>query len=286
MKYKKVTVAEIATERICKELEKGVIPWQSASYKSYSYSNADTRKPFSVLNQIFLRDYDCYLTWSQLKDENLKLKNYKSLIAFYYRNRKYRYYKCYPLKNSDYQPPENNGGADFMDGFLDDVNDLTPQPLENCDMADLLLSVNDCYKNFMQKYSLQTYSTTEISGDNAAYDAKNNRIALPENATDDDAIYIQAMLSALVHATGNELIQDRELSEIENFRSGYDLENLIAEIGTAALIKNLGCQNFKFNNPKDYCKKWIDALNNDPEMLFQACAAAQKALTTILKAGE
>ena len=64
-----VNVFQIVTERILEELEQGVVPWEKpwTGVRNGAYSRA-TGKPYSILNQLLLRESGEYLTFKQAQE--------------------------------------------------------------------------------------------------------------------------------------------------------------------------------------------------------------------------
>ena len=67
-------------------------------------------------------------------------------------------------------------------------------------------------------------------------------------------------------------------------KSGHDeycTDELIAEIGSCFLSAHFGLD-YKLENSSAYIKGWLKRLKNDPKLIIQASAAAQKAVDYIL----
>ena len=87
----------------------------------------------------------------------------------------------------------------------------------------------------------------------------------------------------MVHSTGHENRLDR-LNKMAAFGSQeYSKEELIAEIGAAALINIAGIEKEKvFKNSTSYIQGWLSALKNDKKLIVAATGKAQKAIDYIL----
>ena len=89
----------------------------------------------------------------------------------------------------------------------------------------------------------------------------------------------------MVHSTGHESRLDRFTGKDAHFGSDdYSREELVAEIGAAALLHRIGLESpASFKNSVAYCQSWSRALRNDPKLFTTACARAEKAVRWILE---
>jgi antirestriction protein ArdC len=90
--------------------------------------------------------------------------------------------------------------------------------------------------------------------------------------------YYATLAHEATHATGHKSILDREHSRSN--RRDYAYEELIAELGAAFLCRKLKLSG---DQPRtdhiSYLASWLKALQNDKKYVFDAAAAAQKAIT-------
>jgi antirestriction protein ArdC len=103
--------------------------------------------------------------------------------------------------------------------------------------------------------------------------------------------YYHVLFHELTHATGHEsrLGRLKGDSMLAKFGSEpYAKEELVAELGASYLSGVAGIQATQEDNSIAYLQGWIKALKNDPKLLVQASAQAQKAADFILnvKLGE
>ena len=90
--------------------------------------------------------------------------------------------------------------------------------------------------------------------------------------------YYSTLFHELVHWTGHESRLDRKFSSNKN---DYAIEELVAEMGSAFLMAQLGLEAQVRDDHASYIKHWLNALNNDSKFIFSAAAAASKAVNYI-----
>jgi len=87
----------------------------------------------------------------------------------------------------------------------------------------------------------------------------------------------------MVHSTGHKSRLDR-LEKTAFFGSeAYSKEELIAEIGAAALVNHVGLETaHSFRNNAAYVQNWLQVLRNDKRFIVSAAGKAEKAVNLIL----
>ena len=87
----------------------------------------------------------------------------------------------------------------------------------------------------------------------------------------------------MVHSTGHMKRLNR-LDATAFFGSEqYSKEELIAEIGAAALVNRAGLETGKsFRNSAAYVQNWLQALKNDKRFIVSAAGKAEKAVALIM----
>ena len=77
-----MNVYEIVASRIIESLNQGIIPWQKPWYgTSTGAISFQTKRPYSLLNQILLQQPGYYLTFKQVQDHGGKVR--KGSFAFF-----------------------------------------------------------------------------------------------------------------------------------------------------------------------------------------------------------
>ena len=120
----------------------------------------------------------------------------------------------------------------------------------------------------------------EDGGNSAYYSPSSDSIHLPEKQTFADEIsFNSTALHELSHATGHH----SRLNRLTNSMFGsedYAFEELIAEISSTFMAPYIGVKindDLHNRNHIAYVKSWIEAIQNDPEVLFKAIAKAEVA---------
>lgn len=114
--------------------------------------------------------------------------------------------------------------------------------------------------------------------DRAYYTPGTNNIVLPKREQFDTANgYYATALHELVHWTGN----DNRLNRAQRNQFGtpdYAREELCAEMGSAMLMAHFGREAEPSVEHATYLKGWLQAIKDDPTVIYKAAQAAQKAV--------
>lgn len=110
-----------------------------------------------------------------------------------------------------------------------------------------------------------------------------DRIYMPERAAfDSDLDLVSTLAHELVHATGLASRLAREsLRDYHKDRSWRSREELVAEIGAAMVMADLGLAGTPRPDHAAYLASWLTVLRHDPRAIFKAAAQAQAALDWI-----
>ena len=95
--------------------------------------------------------------------------------------------------------------------------------------------------------------------------------------------YYSTAFHELTHSTGHESRLNR-LTKLAAFGSEeYSKEELVAEIGAAALVNHVGLETAdSFRNSAAYVQSWLHTLKDDKRMIVSASGKAEKAVNLIL----
>ena len=106
-----------------------------------------------------------------------------------------------------------------------------------------------------------------------------DRICMPDFSAFRSALdYYSTLTHEVVHWSGHESRLDR--LNAKNTK-GYAFEELVAELGASFMMAHLGLEPTVRDDHAEYIGSWIKALSNDHKYIFQAAAAAQKAVNFI-----
>ena len=268
------------TDRITAQLEQGVIPWHKpwiVSGTGCAVSHA-TGKPYSLLNQLILGKPGEYLTFAQCQKEggHIRKGEKASFVVFW----KW-------VEQPDEEHPDKVKKIPFLRHFsvfhIDQCEGIKPrhttglpaQSLEPDAAADAIIT------DYLTRSGVKL---VHQEGDRAFYRPSTDTVVLPLLAQFKElAEYYSTAFHELTHSTGHTSRLNR-LTKVACFGSEeYSKEELIAEIGAAALVYHTGLEtSSSFRNSAAYCQSWLKALQNDKRMIVSAAGQAEKACSMIL----
>ena len=303
-----MTSYEIITNQIIDKLNEGTIPWvkpwhvdtwhcegMSALFPAYSYSNG---RRYSFMNQMLV-DFQPgeYATFEQVKKAGGKVKKgaKSQIVAGWIVEKKP---VIYPETNEPklYEDGEPMTKTTFALRYYRVFNILTQcegiKPKHNWNKDEI--PTNDLQpeqeaENIISRYinSANAPKFEIIEGSNKAYySPMTDTVVIPHiSQFDDIAEYYSTAFHELTHSTGIESRCNRKL-ESKKAAFGtkdYSKEELVAEIGSCFLNATAGLQtDNSFRNSTAYLQGWLKALKDDPKMIVNASAQAEKATEYIL----
>lgn len=267
------------TDRIIAQLESGIIPWERpwTGCQGGAYSGS-TGRPYSLLNQLILGKPGAYFTFNEVTKRGGKVKKGEksSMIVFWKQ-----------VKVSETDPDTGEAKEKivpmlryfsvFHSEQCEGLKVEAPAPVEHTTIP-VAEEVIDHYTN------REKLSIFHQRGDEAYYSPSRDCIVLPlmEQFTD-TAGYCSTTLHECVHSTGHSSRLNRLKATAHFGNEDYSKEELVAEIGAAALMNITGTETPKaFRNSAAYIQNWLTALRNDRRMIVSASGAAQKAVDYIL----
>ena len=94
--------------------------------------------------------------------------------------------------------------------------------------------------------------------------------------------YYSTAFHELTHSTGHRSRLDRLRATAHFGNESYSKEELVAEIGAAALMNYVGLETVStLRNSAAYVQSWLAALRNDKRLIVTASGAASKAFEYI-----
>lgn len=129
----------------------------------------------------------------------------------------------------------------------------------------------------MQKISNLKYE--EKSTNRACYNQDMDKVTVPSRGQfKKSSEFYGTVLHELGHATGHSSRLNRPLKSRRHLEA-YAYEELIAELSSyfTAIETGIPYSGADHDNHSAYLKSWLEALNNDNNILFTACSAASKA---------
>ena len=266
------------TDRIIAQMENGIIPWQKpwvAGGNAVAISHT-TGKAYSLLNQMMLGRPGEYVTFKQCQQEGGRVRKGEkaSMVVFW---------KWVETEDEETHEKKEVPFLRYYNVFhISQCEGLTAkhdQPLPGT--AD----PNETAEAFIADYLLRSgVKLTHESGDRAYYQPLFDRVVLPRmEQFKETAEYYSTAFHELTHSTGHESRLNR-LDRTAFFGTeAYSKEELVAEIGAAALVNAAGLETASsFRNSAAYVHNWLNVLKNDKRFIVSAAGKAEKAVNLIL----
>ena len=260
--------AEI-TNRMIAEMEAGEIPWKKPWMASGSAVSHTTGKPYSLLNQMLLGKPGEYLTYKQVQAGE------KSRFVVFW--------KWLDKEN------EETGEVEQIP-FLKYINVFHISQCEGIAAKHMQTNPNPASPDAAAEAIITEYVKREgvrlehRAGDSAFYNPSQDCIVLPMLAQfTETAEYYGTAFHEMVHSTGHAKRLAR-LDTTANFGGEeYSKEELVAEIGSAALVHHAGLETPQsFTNSTAYVQNWLTVLKSDKRFIVSAAGKADKAVNYIL----
>lgn len=280
------------TDRIIAELEKGIIPWEQpwtgTRDGAISYS---TGTPYSLLNQMLLGKPGEYLTFKQIQTAGGRIKKggKARMVVFWKWIQKEKTSKDgTPVRDSNGLPVcETIPFLRYYNVFhIDDCEGIEPKWTKE-QLNDEIKPDDKAQKVLDDYLAAQGIPLVNEKGNRAFYRPSTDEIHLPLlEQFKDIAEYYSTAFHEATHSTGHPKRLNRISLEIGVAPFGsedYSKEELVAEIGAASVLHELGMETSKtFRNTAAYIQSWIRALKNDKRMIVSAAGKADKAVDMIL----
>jgi antirestriction protein ArdC len=291
-------VYEMVTDRIVKQLEQGVIPWNPHFVKVIDrHVNLKTRKPYNLINQILLsagtEDHaatsrNVWATFKQWKDAGASVrKGEKSRIIISWAVSKKLIGEDAetgdPVYRDFVRPVYYNVfSIDQVDGI--DRDKIMSELPERNDVIENAQDVLDQY------WTREHIRVVEMETNRAFYSPSDDVIQLRALKQYDTANnYYRTAFHESVHSTGHKSRLDRFHNDAAAAFGGeeYSKEELTAELGSAFLMAMTGIETESTQEQNAaYIQGWLTALKNDSKMVVQAAARAEKAVEYIMNGYE
>ena len=286
-----MNIYEYITDAIIAQLEQGEIPWR----KPWTGSAADcavshaTGKPYSLLNQLFLRPGE-YITFKQCRDEGGRVKEgaKAKTVVFW----KVLQSKLVDADGHDVTDADGNlmiktiPVLKYYHVFhIDDCEGITPRfSQENAEPSAVspIGRADDVLADYVRREGIRLEI---ISTNDAYYRPADDLIHLPQlSQFADPAEYYSTAFHEATHSTGHASRLNRFTPENFTSREEYSKEELVAEIGSACILHQLGIETpGSFRNSAAYIQGWLRALQDDKRLIVSAASRAEKAVNRIME---
>jgi antirestriction protein ArdC len=290
-------VYQMVTDRVIEQMQQGIIPWHQpwtgAGLLEGGAINYVSRKPYSLLNQFLLGRDGEWLTFKQIQERKGRIKRgvKAHFVVFYQMNVKQETVK---VKNEQGEIEErtkekcipvlryyNVFHIDECEGIESKVQQVEQQPenqLQPVERAEQVIN------SYVERENLK-FNNQSISGD-AYYSPMRDEVVVPKLSQYQIAEeYYSTTFHELTHSTMKEgRCNRRQDGAIAAFGGeDYSREELVAELGSAMLCKQVGIDCEKaFKNSVAYIQCWMKALKNDNKAIVWAAARAEKAAKYIM----
>lgn len=284
-------VCRMVTERVIKEMEKGIIPWEKPWFATEGLTgafNRVTKRPYSLLNQMLLGEPGEYATMKQWNNLGGKIRKgeHPKMVVFWK-----AYYKEVEVKNDDAGTVEKKSKPFFVLRYynvfhISQVDGVKPLDIESEEEKRDLKPI-DKAEHIMKSYVANAgLKLTRGRSDRAYYSPMLDKVVLPalkQFRTKED--FYDTAFHEMTHSTGHVTRLNRfENNECAAFGTEtYSKEELIAEIGGAALANIAGTATEKTErNNTAYIQGWLRKLKDDVKFIVTAAGKAEKAVDYIL----
>ena len=266
------------TDRIIAQMEQGIIPWHKPWIACGSAISRSTGKPYSLLNQMLLGRPGEYVTFKQCQQEGGKVKQGEkaSMVVFW---------KWLDVKDENTGEVKQIPMLRYFSVFhIDQCEGLTPKYAPVLpDVASADQNADQIINGYVQRSGVKLMHR---DGDMAFYQPATDSVTLPHRkqfkAT---AEYYSTAFHELTHSTGHKSRLDRLERTAFFGTEAYSKEELIAEIGAAALVNHAGLETSdSFRNSTAYLQNWLQVLQGDKRFIVSAAGKAEKAVELILGA--
>ena len=275
-----INVYQIVTDRIIAELEKGNIPWVRPwmGARTGAYSRV-TGRPYSFLNQMLLSKPGEYVTFKQTTEAgSVVRKGEKAQIVVFWK----------PLdvveKDKEGKPVKKTIPLlKYYNVFhIDQCENLKPRfTPENLKPSDPIVEAETILADYSQRSGCRIIHEKQ---NKAFYRPSTDEIHLPlREQFPQIAEYYSTAFHEVTHSTGHKSRLDRLSSPAWFGSENYSKEELVAEMGAAILMNELGIETAgSFKNSAAYIQSWLRALKDDNKMIVSAAGKAEKAVKLVL----
>ena len=266
------------TERIIAQMEQGVIPWQKpwvANGKAISHA---TGKPYSLLNQMLLGRPGEYLTFKQCQEAGGRIKKDEksSMVVFW---------KWIVQEDEETGEKKEVPFLRYYNVFhIEQCEGITAKYTTESALPDGASTVEHAQEIIYDYLGRTGVKMLHQEGDRAFYRPSTDEIVLPiRKQFVSTAEYYGTAFHELTHSSGHPSRLNR-LDKVAAFGGAeYSKEELVAEIGAAALVNHVGLEtSTSFRNNAAYIQNWLSVLRGDKRFIVSAAGKAEKAVRFIL----
>lgn len=277
-------IYQIITNKILDQIEAGVCPWSKPWTGVLDGAiNYETRKPYSLLNQMLLQKDGEWLTFNQITKRGGKVKKgAKSGMVVFTKRVEYkreetsddgetterviripmlRYYNVFHIDD-----------VEGIDTKIKDTDNKVVEPLKEGEKIISTYLANNPHLKFDARKSNRAY-----------YSPVQDLVVVPKlNQYENKEEYYSTTFHELTHSTLRSDRCDRK-DGASMMTEQYSREELVAELGAAYLCAAAGMTSEKrFMNSAAYLKGWASKLKEDTKAIVWASTRAESAAKYIL----
>ena len=265
------------TDRIIAQMENGIIPWKKpwVAGSNAAVSHA-TGKPYSLLNQMMLGKAGEYVTFKQCQQEGGRVKKgEKASMVVFWKWIEQEDEETGEVKEVPFLRYYNVFHIDQCEGLSAKHETRMPATANADEKAEAIIAT------YVRQSGVKLIHQ---AGDRAFYTPFADSVTLPLlKQFSQTAEYYSTAFHELTHSTGHVSRLNR-LDKTAFFGTeAYSKEELVAEIGAAALVNHAGLETIgSFRNSTAYIQNWLKVLKNDKRFIVSAAGKAEKAVNLIL----
>ena len=266
------------TTRIIAQMEEGVIPWQKPWVANGKAISRSTGKPYSLLNQMLLGRPGEYLTFKQCQEAGGKVKKGEkaSMVVFW---------KFIEQEDEETGEKREVPFLRYYNVFhIDQCEGITAKHTTETAFPDGAATLEAAQEIIYDYLGREGVKLSHEEGDRAFYRPATDEVVLPiRKQFISTAEYYSTVFHELTHSTGHPKRLNR-LSKPSFFGTeDYSKEELVAEIGAAALVNHVGLEtSSSLRNNAAYLQNWLKVLRDDKRFIVSAAGRAEKAVNLIL----
>jgi antirestriction protein ArdC len=271
-------IHQAITDRFIAELEKGHIPWQRPWQVSHP-CNLISGKPYRGINALmtgytpFVSPY--WLTFKQAQDLGGKILPGSKATPIVF-------WKLWQATGSDGQPLDPTRKPVPFLRYSNVFNLEQTEGIEAPHQAETSLTPPLEAAN---EIAAKTNIPISMARDKAAWDRVLDVVYMPPMSRfQSEESYYHVLFHELAHATGHPKRLDRPgcTPGVKYGSPIYAKEELIAELSACFLSNQAGImKDVNFSNSVGYVQSWLQALQNDNQLVLGAASQAQKAVAYI-----
>lgn len=267
---------QVITDRMIKEMEQGVIPWQKPWKTAGAAISHTTGKTYSLLNQMLLGKPGEYLTYKQCQQEGGHVREgEKAKMVVFWKWLDRENEKTGEITQVPFLRYYNVFHIDQCEGIAAKHTQMNLNPASPDETAEAIIA------DYIHREGVMLENR---EGNTACYQPAKDCIVLPlMKQFSETAEYYGTAFHELVHSTGH-MKRLARLDTTANFGGdAYSKEELVAEIGSATLVNHVGLETDRsFRNSTAYIQNWLEVLMNDKRFIVSAAGKAEKAVAFIL----